>query len=324
MQKQKPLVSVHLLTYNHAKFIAQSIESVVNQQTTFPFEIVIGDDRSTDGTSQIVDQYAAKYPEIIKVVRGEKNGGPQPNSIRILENCQGKYMAALEGDDYWIDPLKLQKQTDFMENNPDFSICFTNTKVEFFDNDQEPYLLNEGIEKDVFELKDLIAETEVWFMGTATLFYTMSSIFPVQPWFHKTKSGDIPMIMLAARFGKIKYLPDVTAAYRRHTAGASNTDHKDDAVFLENRIMMYSNLDRDTGHKFHDKFKRNLGGWYYLLLNSKQYKGLYFKKLGVAIKYISLMYPNVPNLKLVIRDHIIPDWMMEITRKIRRALGMIN
>jgi glycosyltransferase involved in cell wall biosynthesis len=324
MQKQKPLVSVHLLTYNHAKFIAQSIESVVNQQTNFLFEIVIGDDHSTDGTSQIVDQYAAQYPDLIKVVRGKTNGGPQPNSIRILENSQGKYMAALEGDDYWIDPLKLQKQVDFMERNPDFAICFTNTLVEFFENNEEPYLLNSNIEKDVFELKDLIAETEVWFMGTATLFYTMSSIFPVQPWFHKTKSGDIPMIMLAARHGKIKYLPDVTAAYRRHAAGASNTDHKDDAKFLENRIMMYTNLDRDTGFKFHDKFKRNLGGWYYLLLNSKQYRGLYFKKLGIATKYISLMYPNIPHLKSIFRDHIIPESVIEITRKIRRALGMIN
>ena len=324
MQKQKPLVSVHLLTYNHAKFIAQSIESVVNQQTSFPFEIVIGDDHSTDGTSQIVDQYAAQYPDLIKVVRGKTNGGPQPNSIRILENSQGKYMAALEGDDYWIDPLKLQKQVDFMEQNPDFAICFTNTRVEFFENNEEPYLLNTNIEKDVFELKDLIAETEVWFMGTATLFYTMSSIFPVQPWFHKTKSGDIPMIMLAARHGKIKYLPDVTAAYRRHAAGASNTDHKDDAKFLENRIMMYTNLDKDTGYKFHDKFKRNLGGWYYLLLNSKQYRGLYFKKLGIATKYVSLMYPKIPHMKLVLRDHIIPTWVMEATRKIRRALGMIN
>ena len=324
MQKQKPLVSVHLLTYNHVKFIAQSIESAVNQQTSFPFEIVIGDDHSTDGTSQIVDQYAAQYPDLIKVVRGKTNGGPQPNSIRILENSQGKYMAALEGDDYWIDPLKLQKQADFMEQNPDFAICFTNTRVEFFENNEDPYLLNSNIDKDVFELKDLIAETEVWFMGTATLFYTMSSIFPVQPWFHKTKSGDIPMIMLAARHGKIKYLPEVTAAYRRHAAGASNTDHKDDAKFLENRIMMYTNLDKDTGYKFHDKFKRNLGGWYYLLLNSKQYKGLYFRKLEIAAKYISLMYPNIPHLKSIFRDHIIPEWVMEATRKIRRALGMIN
>lgn len=321
---QKPLVSVHLLTYNHAKFIRQSIESVVSQQTNFPFEVVIGDDHSTDGTSAIVDEYALKYPDLIKVVRGEKNGGPQPNSIRILENSSGKYMAALEGDDYWIDSLKLQKQVDFMEANPDFAICFTNTRVEYFDGNGEPYLLNQNLEKDVFELKDLIGEKEIWFMGTATLFYTMSSIFPVQPWFHKTKSGDIPMIMLAARHGKIKFLPDVTAAYRKHAAGASNTDHKDDAVFLNNRIMMYSNLNKDTGYEFNKLFKRNLGGWYYLLLNSKQLKNNYFERVKVAIKYISLMYPDIPHLKLVIRDHLTPNWIMEVSRWLRWKLGLIK
>ncbi len=321
---EKPLVSVHLLTYNHANFIAQSIESVVAQVTDFPFEIVIGDDCSTDGTSAIVDAYAAKYPELIKVVRGDKNGGPQPNSIRILENSKGKYMAALEGDDYWIDPLKLQKQADFMEANPDFSICFTNTRVEFFAGDEEPYILNQNLEKDVFVLDDLIGEQEIWFMGTATLFYTMSSIFPVQPWFYKTKSGDIPMIMLAARHGKIKFLPDVTAAYRRHAAGASNTDHKDDAVFLGNRIMMYTNLNRDTDFKYNHLFKRNLGGWYYLLLNSKQLKNNYFKRVAVALKYISLMFPNIPNLKLVVRDHLVPKWIMDISRWLRWKLGLIK
>lgn len=319
-----PLVSVHLLTYNHVTFIRQSIESVVAQKTTFPFEIVIGDDCSTDGTSAIVDEYAARYPELIKVVRGEKNGGPQPNSIRILENCRGKYMAALEGDDYWIDPYKLQKQADFMEANPDFSICFTNSRVEFFGDQGEPYQLNDGLERDVFELKDLIGEKEIWFMGTATLFYTMKSIFPVQPWFHKTKSGDIPMIMLAARFGKIKYLPDVTAVYRRHPAGASNTDHKDDAVFLENRIMMYTHLNEDTGYAFNKLFKRNLGGWYYLLLNAKQYRDDYFKRLQLAMRYIQLMYPDIPHLKEVFRDHIIPQWVMKLTRWLRWNLGLIK
>lgn len=321
---EKPLVSVHLLTYNHAKFIAQSIESVVAQVTDFPFEIVIGDDCSTDGTSAIVDAYAAKYPKLIKVVRGDKNGGPQPNSIRILENSKGKYMAALEGDDYWIDPLKLQKQADFMEANPEFSICFTNTRVEFFAGDEEPYILNQDLKRDVFVLDDLIGEQEIWFMGTATLFYTMSSIFPVQPWFYKTKSGDIPMIILAARHGKIKFLPDVTAAYRRHAAGASNTDHKDDAVFLRNRIMMYSNLNKDTGLKYNHLFKRNLGGWYYLLLNSKQLKNNYFKRVGIALKYISLMFPDIPHFKLVFRDHLVPHWIMEVSRWLRWKLGLIK
>lgn len=316
-----PLVSVHLLTYNHAKFIHQSIESVLAQKTTFDFEIIIGDDCSTDGTSTIVDDFAAKFPDKIKVVRGETNGGPQPNSIRILENCRGRYMSALEGDDYWIDPLKLQKQADFMENNPDFSVCFTNCQVEYFDNNQKPYLLNENLEKDVFTIDDMIAEHEVWFMGTASLFFRFSSIWPTRPWFPKVKSGDIPMIMLASRFGKIKYLPDVTAAYRRHAAGASNSDHKDDAVFLKNRILMYTELDKDTEYKFHGRFKRNLGGWYYLLINSKQYQDQYWAKLGLSIKYLYLMFPRVNQFKALLRDHITPKWMLSLKRGFRRLLG---
>ncbi len=322
--KTSPIVSVHLLTYNHAKFIRQSVESVINQKTDFDFEIIIGDDCSTDGTREIVKELEAQYPTLIKVVSGKTNGGPQPNSIRILENCAGKYMAALEGDDYWIDPLKLQKQVDFMENNPEFSVCFTNTRVEFFEGIEEPFFLNQNLVKDVFTLDDLIAENEVWFMGTATLFYKMSAIFPVEPWFYKTKSGDIPMIMLAARFGKIKYIPEVTAAYRRHAAGASNTDYKDDAVFLENRIMMYTNLDKDTNFKYHSIFKRNLGHWYYLLLNSRQNQNKYFKRLVIALKYFQLMFPTIPNIKIVLRDHLIPQNLMRLSRVIRRKLGFIN
>jgi glycosyltransferase involved in cell wall biosynthesis len=317
----QPLVSVHLLTYNHVKFIQQSIESVLAQKTTFDFEIIIGDDCSTDGTSDIVDKYAAEFPNKIKVVRGEKNGGPQPNSIRILENCRGKYMAALEGDDYWIDPLKLQKQADFMENHPDFRVCFTNCQVEFFDQSQPAYLLNQNLEKDIFTINDMIGEKEIWFMGTASLFFRYDAIWPTRPWFPKVKSGDIPMIMLASRFGNIKYLPDVTAAYRRHPAGASNSDHKDDAVFLKNRILMYSELDKDTEYKYHDRFKRNLGGWYYLLINSQQYKNRYWSKLALSFKYIALMYPRIDNLKLIFRDHITPKWILNVKRSLRRLLG---
>jgi glycosyltransferase involved in cell wall biosynthesis len=315
--KDLPLISVFLLTYNHAKFIKQAVNSVLAQVCDFPIEIVIGDDCSSDGTTAIVKEFEAANPNIIRVLASEKNQGAQPNAIRILENCKGKYVATLEGDDYWLDPLKLQKQATFMEANPSFAICFTNTRVEFFDTDDTPYILNQDLKKDVFCLDDLIGEKEIWFMGTATLFYKSEFALPLPPWFYKTKSGDIPMIMLAARNGDIKFLPDVTAAYRRHAAGASNTDGKNDARFLENRIMMYHNLNRDTGYKFHDRFKKNLGGWYYLLLNAYQYENQYFKKVAIAARYIWLMFPNIPHIKTIVRDHIVPKFLLELSRKIR-------
>ncbi len=315
---EKPMISVFLLSYKHVKFIIQALSSVLAQVTDFPYEIVVGDDCSPDNTLAIIREFEASNPDKIRVLTSEKNMGAQPNAIRILEHCKGKYVATLEGDDYWLDPHKLQKQATFMEANPDFAICFTNTKVEFFDSDEPSYLLNQDLSKDIFTLDDLIAEHEIWFMGTATLFYRASMALPLPPWFYKTKSGDIPMIILAARNGSIKYLPDVTAAYRRHAEGASNTDAKNDAVFLENRIMMYENLDRDTAFKFHDRFKRNLGSWQYLLLNARQNEGQYFKKLGIVFTYIRLMYPQIPHLKLVVRDHIVPKFLLDFSRFLKR------
>ncbi len=321
---KKPLVSVHVLTYNHIKFFEDTMKGILMQKTNFDFEVIIGDDCSTDGTSELVDLYAAKYPELITVTRPNKNIGPQPNSINIFKLCRGKYIAYIESDDYWIDPLKLQKQVDFMEENDDFAICFTNTRVDFFESKGEPYLQNEGIQKDVFTIADLIGEKEVWFMATASLLYRSSAILPTRPWYYYTKSGDIPLAILAARSGKIKYLPDVTTVYRRHPWGSSSNDHKDDAVFLRNRIMMYQNLNQDTAYKFNNLFKKNLGDWYYYLLNSKQLKNQYFIRLFVAIKYCYLKYPGIPNLKLVLRDHITPPIFLRMSRHIRRLLGLIN
>jgi glycosyltransferase involved in cell wall biosynthesis len=116
---QEPLVSVHMITYNHAPYIAQAIECVLAQKTNFPFELVIGEDCSTDGTREIVFDYAKRYPDIIRVITSEKNVGMHKNSFRTTQACQGKYIAYCEGDDYWHHPEKLQKQADYLEANPE-------------------------------------------------------------------------------------------------------------------------------------------------------------------------------------------------------------
>ncbi|HPD39860.1 MAG TPA: glycosyltransferase, partial [Mesotoga infera] len=125
MNSDKPLVSVFMITYNHEKYIAQAIESALMQKTDFNYEIVIGEDCSTDRTREIVVDYANRYPEIIKPILHENNVGAKANSESVRKACIGKYVAILEGDDYWIDPLKLQKQVDFLESHPHFSVCFT-------------------------------------------------------------------------------------------------------------------------------------------------------------------------------------------------------
>ena len=116
-------VSVAMITYNHERFIAQSIEGVLMQQTDFAVELVIGEDCSTDGTRAIVRRYGERHPERIRLLLPERNLGADANLAAVLKACRGQYVALLEGDDYWTDPTKLQKQVDFLEEHPDYVLC---------------------------------------------------------------------------------------------------------------------------------------------------------------------------------------------------------
>lgn len=125
-----PLVSVVTITYNHAPYIAKCIEGVLMQQVNFPMEFIIAEDCSTDGTLDICEKYAEKYPELIQLLITDHNLGANPNELRALKAARGKYIAYCEGDDYWTEPHKLQRQVDFMESHPDYSVCFHDRKVE--------------------------------------------------------------------------------------------------------------------------------------------------------------------------------------------------
>jgi len=128
-----PLVSISCLSYNHVLFIRECLDSFLMQKTNFDFEIIIHDDGSTDGTKEVIEEYRVKYPSIIFPVYQTEN--QYSKGVRGMmakfnfPRCKGKYIALCEGDDYWTDPLKLQKQVDFLENNQDFSICWTNYKI---------------------------------------------------------------------------------------------------------------------------------------------------------------------------------------------------
>ena len=126
-------VSVHMITYNHEKFIAQAIESALMQQVDFDYEIVIGEDCSTDRTREIVVAYQQRHPDKIRLLLHEQNVGVSLNDIRVYRACRGEYVAWLEGDDYWTSPHKLQKQADFLDSHPACSACFHPVTVFFED-----------------------------------------------------------------------------------------------------------------------------------------------------------------------------------------------
>ena len=117
-----PLVSVKMITYNHKPYIKRAIKSILNQNVNFPFELVIGEDCSTDGTREIVEKYQKRYSKIIRIITSKHNVGGPSNGLRVDRACRGKYIAFCEGDDFWHHPLKLQKQIDFMEANPDVGL----------------------------------------------------------------------------------------------------------------------------------------------------------------------------------------------------------
>lgn len=220
-QNLKPKLSVCCITYNHAKFIRQTLDSFLMQKTNFPFEIVIHDDASTDGTADIIREYEEKYPDIIKPIYQKENQfskGKMPIVEFMLDKMQGKYVAFCEGDDYWTDPLKLQKQVDFLEEHPDFSICFHPVKVIWEDHSNPDSVFPEPnfrFNKEVLTLDDLLAHN---FIQTNSVVYRWNLTKKEWP-----KEDFLPcdylFHLIHASKGKIGFLDDVMAIYRKHDGG---------------------------------------------------------------------------------------------------------
>jgi glycosyltransferase involved in cell wall biosynthesis len=235
--RESPLVSVCLITYNHANFIKEAIESVLMQETDFNFEIIISDDCSTDGTRIIIDEYLVNYPEKIKINPISSNIGMVANWISAVKFCKGKYIALLEGDDYWIDNEKLQKQVRFMIENPVYSIVAHDVKViresELVEADSLEHYSNDHD----FTLNDLV--TKQIFLQTASIIFLRSGLSEFPSWVnYKVKSIDFVLYLMLLKNGKGHYLAKIMSVYRMHTAGISHTTWKN----RENRFewdMLY-------------------------------------------------------------------------------------
>src|SRR5690606_18572575 len=154
---KSPKLLVWLVTYNHQNYIRESLDSILNQKTNFDFKILIGEDFSTDDTRKICEEYKKKYPENIELYLHSRNIGSNANGLYLYEKCfesDASYIALCEGDDYWTDPLKLQKQVDFLEGNPEYIGCFHNTDV-LNQNEPNPELKPwRTYTKNDFSLKD--------------------------------------------------------------------------------------------------------------------------------------------------------------------------
>ena len=211
----KPLVSVIMITYGHEKYIEEAIKGVFLQKTNFPLELIISNDKSPDSTDEIVKNIIKYAPENISVkyIQHPENIGMLPNLISTLKMAAGKYIAVCEGDDYWIDEKNLQKQTDFLEKNEDFTLTFHNVFIRngetlSTDLDYEKRLSS----KDVYTIDDLSKGN---FIHTpSVVFRNMEIEFP--EWYFSSFLGDYPLWSWLSKKGKIKYFPEKMAVYREN------------------------------------------------------------------------------------------------------------
>jgi len=212
------ILDIITVTYNHEKFIAKTIESAMMQKVNFNFSILLLDDLSTDRTKSIIRKYEEEYPEnICAFYNNENMYSKQMNNWEFLfKHVTSKYIALLDGDDYWTDPLKLQKQIDFLEANPSFSMCFHNALVTFEDKKKEARLFLSNVQKDVFTVQDLCKKNII---PTASLIFRSSIIKDIPDWFYRCPFGDWPLSLFIAEHGKVKYFNEVMSVYRVHSGG---------------------------------------------------------------------------------------------------------
>lgn len=233
----KKKISCHIITYNQKDYIKDCIEGVLMQKVNFSMEIIIGDDNSTDGTREILKDYAKKYPDLIRLNLREVRGSGIPgkdNFVSTLEMCNGEYVSLCDGDDYWTDSLKLQKQVDFLEANPEYVLCFH--QVDLL---QEGKVKEDNMTAKVSETTTINDLAKGNYIHTCSVVYRNNLFSELPKYFSESPVGDYFLHLLNARYGSIKYIAEIMGVYRVHGTSVWSSKSQQDQIdlwvpFLEN------------------------------------------------------------------------------------------
>lgn len=222
MDDKAPLVTVKCLAYNHEKYIRDTLEGFVRQKTDFPFEVIVHDDASTDGTADIIREYAEKYPHIITpILETENQYSKHDGSLRRIMNAvtRGKYIAHCEADDYWTDPQKLQKQVDFLEAHPDYTMSFHNAIVHH-ENGSQPDHLFAPLETRTYHWRENVDD---WIVPTASIIHrasvTDSEFYKAFSVSKKFLVSDNPLVRTCGMLGKLYCFSEPMSVYRLQPTG---------------------------------------------------------------------------------------------------------
>jgi glycosyltransferase involved in cell wall biosynthesis len=243
-------VSVPILTYNHAGYIAQAIESVLQQQVDFKYEIVIGEDCSTDGTRDIVLDFQKRYPTKIRLLLPGKNIGAMRNALQTLQACRGEYVAGVEGDDYWTSPHKLQMQADYLDTHLNCSLCHHNILKVYQDGSQEPHHRNPPDQKEISTFDDLLEQN---FVASCSAMVRRDLISNVPEWVLSLPLLDWLLFLLAARGGYVRYFKEVMGVQRIHQGGVWS--RLSVIQQRENTLKFYKKIDAGFAFAYHDRIR---------------------------------------------------------------------
>ena len=217
-----PTISVCLITYNHIAYIKQAIEGVLSQKHAYSWEFIIADDYSTDGTREILSQYHHQNPDVIRLILQKENVGAAKNWLELIKSAKGKYIAYFEGDDYWTDIFKLQKQIDFLETHADYMLCSANAIVENLTGKPFRNIYCDFNRDRSFSQKEVL--TEFYSPSLSLVFRNRLDELP--EWFYEVKSGDTFLQFFLSKYGKFYYMNFVAGVYRQHTSGILRCDFR--------------------------------------------------------------------------------------------------
>lgn len=239
-----PKVSILMITYNQERYISQAIESVLSQQTDFSYEIVVGEDFSTDNTREVCREYQQRYPDKIRLLERDRNLGMAGNFLSTFKECNGQYLAVLEGDDYWVNPHKLQSQVDFLDIHPDFALVFGRTFA-FYQNDDRPGYEIPPSNVTSYTLENLLALN---YIATCSVMYRNGIINEYPVWLNKLDMLDWPMHVLHAQYGKIGFIDALFSNYRIHLGSGYST--RNILLNYKGILTFYRTINRHLNYGF--------------------------------------------------------------------------
>lgn len=286
--KGKPKVSVVTISYNQEKYIQEALESFVTQKTDFAFEVIVADDGSSDKTQELIASYAKRYPDIFRPILRNKNIGIHKNISDALNHARGDYIALCEGDDYWTDNTKLQRQADFLDKHPSYALCFHPVRVFFQNKEEEDSTFPEQGKDLKFTTEELLR----WnFIQTNSVMYRKRNyrnlpqdVLPLDWYLH----------LYHAQYGKIGYIDRVMGAYRRHASGIWWASHDNADELWRKHAMQYLSTYRAISEMYgkNEKYKAIIGnGVADILKNtadveSKYHDGLLLKVVKTFPDYV--------------------------------------